>query len=127
MLRPLSLAIFLAFSLPSEGQSLLRSVLIGVKDTSVVCTLSIRNFDQWDTPTYHYFRQSTATYMLPGDYAIYYQIDTVHLHAEYIHISKAWMTLYKYILTERIPLDKVRFMRPRRRQDWEEGVIYLDF
>lgn len=127
MLKALCISVLVLLSSVSSGQGLLRSVLVGLKDTAVVCTLSVRSFDRWDSVTYHYFRQSTATYFAAGDYVIHYQIDTVYIHQEWIHFSHKWSTLYKYVLTERIPLHKVRFMRPRRRSDWEEGVIYLDF
>ncbi len=127
MIRALHALVFLALWVGVSGQGLLRSVLLNQTDSNVVCTLSVRNFDNWNNPTYHYFRQSTATYLRPGDYEVIYMSDTTYYHAEWIHITTKWMTLYKYILTEHIPLDRVRFVRPKRKEDWEDGVIYLEF
>lgn len=127
MIRALHTLVFLVLCFSAYSQGLLRSVLLNQLDTSVVCTLSVRSFDNWNNPTYHYFRESTATYLRPGDYEVVYMSDTAYYHAEWIHVSTKWMTIYKYILTEHIPLDRVRFVRPKKPSDWEPGVIYLEF
>lgn len=114
-------------TLPSSQQALLRSNLLNQADTSVICTLQIRQYEHWDRPTLHYFKRSTATYLLPGDYAVYYYIDTLYLHAEWIHVQHGYSIIGKNILTERIPLSKAVFVRPKSRPKVDDGTIYLDF
>jgi len=127
MLRALALVLILVTSSDSWAQGLLRSILLNQKDTTVICTLVIRSYDNWDNPTYHYFKRSTATYLQRGEYVVSYKIDTVWLHAEWIRISGSGTVLSKYILSERIQLSKMTFVLPKGKPRIKDGQIFLDF
>lgn len=99
-----------------------------MEDTSLVCTLVIRNIDDWDDKRTHYFKVSTATYLQAGDYLVHYYIDTLWLHGEWIHIpvtrSKGMklMEINKTILAKRIPLNRAYFIKPK------DGTgVYLEY
>lgn len=123
MFRLLLLAL-IGLWLPAKSQGLLKSRLLLQADTTVTCTLEIRSVIDWDNPTTHYFKVATTTYLQPGYYVVQYTVDTTWLHAEYIHVSKPWTVIYKYILSERVPFKDVRFTLPKRKED---GGEYLDF
>lgn len=126
MLRQAATIAFLVLSNLLMGQGLLRSTLVLFTDTSVVCTLSVQNFERYDRAIHHYFKQSITTYLLPGDYLVSYAVDSTNLHREWIHISTKFTVLHKKIPLEPIPLHKIRFVRPKRKADWEPGVFYWD-
>lgn len=127
MSRVILILCIFALSANAYGQSLLRSYLLNQADTSVVCTLVIRSYENWDSPRFHYFKRAIATYMLPGDYVVSYKSDTLNLHSEWIHVSKEWININKYILTEKIQLNKMTFVRPKTKPRVDNGEVYLDF
>lgn len=103
-------------------QGLLRSRILHMTDTSVVCTLTVRNIDNWDDKREHYFKVSTSTYLLPGDYLIHYYVDTTWLHGEWIHVSRKFVIINKVVLYKRIPLSEVRFIKPK-----DDTGSYLEY
>jgi hypothetical protein len=111
--RKLLILLAIALSLQASGQGLLRSKIIQ-GDSAKRCTLVVRNIDNWDKPVNHVFRVSTTTYLLPGDYLIYYWMDTVWLHGEWIHISTKYTIMEKVVFEKRIPLGSMTFIKPKK-------------
>lgn len=114
----------LAFAPAAQAQGLLKSLLYNREDTAVVCTLSVQDFENWDKPTYHYFKSQTSTYLKAGDYLVRYKVDTAYVHSEFIHVAHGWIVLYKVIFSTRPRLKDVRFTKPRKRSENEEFLDY---
>ncbi|HNR54567.1 MAG TPA: hypothetical protein PKJ19_05320 [Flavobacteriales bacterium] len=106
-------AIAVLLPILSFGQGLLKSYIMQ-EDTTRVCTLTVRSYENWDNPVDHTFKVATATYLLPGDYLVRYYLDTTWLHAEWIHITTKWMVMEKTIFPEPIPLHKAVFVLPKK-------------
>lgn len=92
----------------SEAQGILKSHVVG--DDTLVITLTVRNFDRWDSPIRHDFRVGTATYMTAGDHLVRYSVGDSILHQEWMHvtdrrhsqrwIANKWIYVYPPRLTE---------------------------
>ena len=108
MKKLLGVILLIMFSQPSEAQGVLKSHVVG-NDTLVV-TLTVRNFDQWDSAVRHDFRVGTATYMPAGDHLVGYSVGDSILHQEWMHvtdrrhsqrwIADKWIYVYPPRLTE---------------------------
>lgn len=112
-MRNLLILTVFTLSLTVNGQGLLRSRIIQ-GDSTKRCTLTVRNIDNWSKSVNHVFRVSTTTYLLPGDYLIYYWMDTVWLHGEWIHISSKYTFMEKIIFEKPLPLGSVTFIKPKK-------------